>query len=110
MQFHRQTILIELYDIEIQFGGVEEMRQEDYVRSKLDEGSKVTAMTWMDNGVIKLAYSDSLNLKVLAHEIVHIVNLIFRTKGIQLDLNNDEPQAYLTGWLTQELHQRIFNY
>ena len=45
MQFHRQSILIELYDIEIQFGGVEEMRQEDYVQSKLDEGSKVTAMT-----------------------------------------------------------------
>jgi hypothetical protein len=40
---------------------------------------------------------------VIAHETVHVVNAIFLSCNIQLDRNNDEPQAYLTGWVVNEI-------
>ena len=42
-----------------------------------------------------------------AHEAVHVVNYIFRSRGIQADLQNDEPQAYLTGWVHEKIYQSI---
>lgn len=41
---------------------------------------------------------------LLAHEITHLVNMIFEDRGIKLDTLNDEPQAYLTGWLFDKVN------
>ena len=40
---------------------------------------------------------------IIAHEVVHLVNYIFLHNGIELDRHNDEPQAYLTGWLFKQI-------
>jgi hypothetical protein len=40
---------------------------------------------------------------IIAHEVVHLVNAIFLKCGIELDRQNDEPQAYLTGWIVNEI-------
>lgn len=45
--------------------------------------------------------------EILAHEIVHAVNILFDKKGIKHDLHNDEPQAYLTGYLTGLIYRAI---
>lgn len=42
---------------------------------------------------------------IIAHEVVHIVNAIFLKCGIELDRHNDEPQAYLTGWIFEEINK-----
>ena len=52
----------------------------------------------------------SLSLNTLGHEVVHMVNGIFKSRGIKLYLDNDEPQAYLTGWVTQTVYQTIKRY
>lgn len=44
---------------------------------------------------------------LIAHEVVHLVNAIFLEKGIELDRHNDEPQAYLTGWLFREIEKFV---
>ena len=44
---------------------------------------------------------------IIAHEIVHLVNYIFKDKGIKLDVENDEAQAYLTGWLYDKIENFI---
>ena len=44
---------------------------------------------------------------IIAHEIIHLVNYIFEDKHIKLDLKNDEPQAYLTGWLFKKIQKAI---
>lgn len=41
-------------------------------------------------------------LKYLVHECVHVVNWTFQHAGVKIDYNNDEPQAYFTGWLFNE--------
>lgn len=41
----------------------------------------------------------------VAHEAVHVVNMIYDYSGIRHDPKNDEPQAYLTGWIVGEIHR-----
>lgn len=43
--------------------------------------------------------------RAIAHEVVHIVNSIFRDRGVVLDVDNDEAQAYLTGWITHQCYK-----
>lgn len=43
--------------------------------------------------------------ELIAHEVVHLVNAIFARCNIELDRHNDEPQAYLTGWLFNEIEK-----
>ena len=42
---------------------------------------------------------------IIAHEAVHIVNHVYNDSRIMLDPPNDEPQAYLTGWVVGEMHR-----
>lgn len=42
---------------------------------------------------------------LIAHECVHLTNHLFEDWGIKLDLDNDEPQAYLTGWFFNEIEK-----
>lgn len=52
---------------------------------------------------------ESGDRSLIAHEIVHIINYIYRDCGIKLDTKNDENQAYLTGWLFNEIDKFINN-
>lgn len=51
-----------------------------------------------------------LNQRVISHEIVHTVNYIFSDKHIELDLNNDEPQAYLHCFITEKVNKIVKKY
>jgi|SRR6478736_3229788 len=54
-----------------------------------------------------VAFSDRNHLSNIAHEIVHIKNHIFLDCAMELDRYNDEPEAYLTGWLFDQIHNVI---
>lgn len=45
------------------------------------------------------AFKPDTKLKYIAHESVHLCSNIFEVHDIKPDVYNDEPQAYLTGWL-----------
>jgi hypothetical protein len=51
--------------------------------------------------VMGFEYSDG---DIIAHEIVHLKNYIYQDAGIELDRYNDEPEAYLTGWLFKQIN------
>jgi hypothetical protein len=42
---------------------------------------------------------------IIAHECVHLVNMIFDDVHVEPDLLNDEPQAYLVGWLFGKIYK-----
>jgi len=44
---------------------------------------------------------------LIAHEVVHLVNSIYVHRNMELDKNNDEPQAYLTGWITEQIYKAL---
>lgn len=54
--------------------------------------------------IIAFEYNEG---SIIAHEIVHLINYIFEDKHIELDLKNDETQAYLTGWLFKKIEKAI---
>lgn len=43
----------------------------------------------------------------VAHESKHIVNRVFRDRGINLDLINDEPECYLLGWVFEKIYKTL---
>jgi len=47
---------------------------------------------------------------VVAHECVHIVSKIYGKRYIKYDTDNDEPQAYLTSWLVENIMYYIEEY
>lgn len=42
---------------------------------------------------------------LIAHEATHVKNYLFKEVGQQLDLVNDEAEAYLMGWITREIYE-----
>jgi len=40
----------------------------------------------------------------IAHEVHHIVNNICRDCGMPHETENDEPFAYLSGWITEQIY------
>jgi hypothetical protein len=40
---------------------------------------------------------------IIAHEITHLKNYIYLDCSMELDRCNDEPEAYLTGWLFKQI-------
>jgi len=41
---------------------------------------------------------------IIAHEAKHLVNEIFIDICHELDRHNDEPEAYLLGWIVDKIH------
>ena len=42
---------------------------------------------------------------LIAHEALHVVTYLFQDKQIRIDTDNDEPAAYLLGWIVSECHK-----
>lgn len=51
-----------------------------------------------------VAFTDADHLSNIAHEIVHLKNHIYLDCAMELDRYNDEPEAYLTGWLFDKIN------
>jgi len=44
---------------------------------------------------------------IIAHEAKHLVNNIFIQISHDLDRYNDEPEAYLLGWIVDKIHELL---
>lgn len=42
---------------------------------------------------------------VVAHEALHLVNYVFEDRGVELSTSNDEPQAYMLGWVVEQIEK-----
>jgi hypothetical protein len=51
-----------------------------------------------------VAFTDATHLSNIAHEIVHLKNAIYLACAMEVDIYNDEPEAYLTGWLFDQIY------
>ena len=50
-----------------------------------------------------VAFTDKHHISNIVHEIVHIKNNIFVDCAMEVDRFNDEPEAYLSGWLYDKI-------
>ena len=52
----------------------------------------------------------SATIGTIAHETVHVVNNVFKNASVQLDIDNDEPQAYLTKWIVDKIYNALIKH
>lgn len=53
-------------------------------------------------GMLVVIY-DSYRSDIVLHESVHVCNAIFQQLSIKVDLDNDEPYAYLMSWIGRSI-------
>lgn len=101
-----KTIKIPIYccSLTIHYDNDLSLVQEKYKTSSLEDFGAVTLKDKTKYRHYVVAFSDAKHLSNIAHEIVHIKNHIFLDCAMELDRYNDEPEAYLTGWLFDEIY------
>lgn len=83
--------------------------QKKYETNSLEDFGAVTLKDEKKYRHYVVAFTDADHLSNIAHEIVHIKNYIFLDCAMLLDRYNDEPEAYLTGWLFDEIYKFLNN-
>lgn len=78
--------------------------QKKYKTSSLDNFGAVVLKNESQYRHYVTAFTDKTHLSNIAHEIVHIKNHIYLDCAMELDVHNDEPEAYLTGWLFDQIY------
>lgn len=88
---------------------------------EIDFHDKAAATTydrvWIDNTtnspcqlIIVILGPHGFNFDTIAHEATHVVNFCFNYHGVKLDQENDEPQAYLLGYVAQKIADQFKNF
>lgn len=118
MAVYKKYINIDIYRTRVFFAISKDLGEESYLVKNLDgnfgdcdaicfdRGSGYPVEIWLSEK--HLDSNDLLN--TLAHETVHAVNFLFAKKGINLDIQNDEPQAYLTGFIFSRVYDEVQKY
>jgi hypothetical protein len=60
-----------------------------------------------DDSFLNVVFCINPEKKTIAHEAVHLTNMIFQKRGIKPDLDNDELQAYLTAFLFEKIDKIV---
>lgn len=43
------------------------------------------------------------DINTICHEVIHIKNLVYKHAGVKQSSKNDEHEAYLSGWLAEQI-------
>lgn len=60
---------------------------------------------YKDNYLTVVFDAACIDPETIAHEAIHIKNRVMEHAGWNHDLKNDEPEAYLTGFIVKEIHK-----
>ena len=89
---------------------VERITDDEYKRMYHDifENKKCGGFTVpLDYGDYVCCIKDVMAYDYVAHEIYHTATRILLSRGVELQNDNDEPFAYLVGYLTSMFYQSI---
>jgi len=85
----------------------EAIEKANLVIDKSDNGYNALTV-YMRQGLIILLFKESsCTPGIVAHEANHAVNYIMKDIMQRPDLENDEFECYLLGWLVDELHKHL---
>lgn len=52
-----------------------------------------------------VVFTDKDDVSNIVHEVVHIKNYIYEDCAMKVNTDDDEPEAYLTAWLFDEIYK-----
>jgi hypothetical protein len=68
------------------------------------DAAAMTNDFYNDNYLLVVFNANSnVDVNTICHEVVHIKNRINHHAGIMHDPDNDEPEAYLSGWIAEQI-------
>lgn len=102
-----KLINIPIYDVPLMVGIFDKEKEaiEKYPEI-FTRGTKACVAEDLNTGDIFMIVP-STKLHHLAHECIHVINVIYKQKGIQPQRDNDEHEAYLMGFLFQKIEALI---
>lgn len=56
-----------------------------------------------------ICLTENPGIGTITHEVVHFVNEIYAFIGYNPDVRNDEMQAYMISYFTEEIFKKIYN-
>lgn len=70
-----------------------------------DGAAAMTSLEFYDDNYLLAVFNakEPINANTICHEVVHIKNRIYHHAGTSNDPDNDEPEAYLSGWLAEQI-------
>lgn len=102
----KKTIRIPIYECDLTIILDEDLSyiQKKYKTKDLSDYGAVTLDKEAGYRHFVVAFTDATHLSNIAHEIVHLKNAIYLACAMEVDRYNDEPEAYLTGWLFDQIN------
>jgi len=79
--------------------------RETYAHTYYDEGREQQLDSVLYLYINPFYKKQNITQGVIAHEAVHVVNRLFHHLGIYTEELNDEHQAYLVGWVVDEMNK-----
>jgi len=68
----------------------------DYAGITIDAGNEIV-----------VAFNNEVTASLIAHEALHVCSIVFKNIRCDYDRDNDEPIAYLLGWIVEQIHKTI---
>lgn len=65
------------------------------------------AITFQEDKEIVVVFNSKVDTSIVAHEALHICSYIFKNTGAEFDRDNDEPLAYLLGYIVKKISKVI---
>lgn len=100
-----KTVTIPIYDgvLHIHIGKPTDEVMTSLEFTPLDKDNDSLAQTHSMGKIILIWFNGTeCNYGLIAHEITHVKNYLFKYIGQELDTSNDEVEAYLMEWLTNQ--------
>ena len=102
-----KTLTIPIYNSKLTIILTNDLKEVE-LKYKCDSLENYSAVVLAKRSNYVVAFNNSENIeKTIAHEVVHLKNYIFKDCGVLLDIDNDESEAYLTGWLFETIYKFI---
>lgn len=103
---YQETITIPLYEQKFVLIQTNDFKK---VEAEFDLTSTdgFNALVFKKNNRIHAVFNYEADASIVAHESVHICDYIFQDCFIKPDLENNEPYAYLMGWIVEKIHKHL---
>ena len=102
----RKTITIPLYERKVELIQTNDFKK---VEAEFDLTSTegFNALVFKKENKIYVVFNNEADASIVAHESVHICDYVFQDCFIKPDLENNEPYAYLMGYVVEQLHKNL---
>ena len=108
----RRDLIIPIYDAKVTVVITDEFEKEvleaGYQKDVTGSGGITLHYPDAPSNFTIVMHTDCTSPGNIAHEAYHLCGKIMDCVDIKYDINNDEPMAYLIGFIVDGLHQIIF--